>query len=178
MTLTCKCGPGRLVHNGRVELGRNGRVGLGRNGRVGSVGTSHGLQIFESPDLPDCWVDLLSDGDTVYSRKNRFGILGTPVKLCLICTGTAVKICWKYSRNYFKSVVDVRVRIGRLGLVACELGRGMMVLISTNMRVGFYLSGARRRLSPRRGVAVCCSVSHCVAVCCSVLQCVAVCCSV
>jgi len=49
------------------------------------------LEIFRSPDLPDFWVDLLSDGDSVYSRKNLFDNLGA----CLICTRTPVTTCWK-----------------------------------------------------------------------------------
>jgi len=45
----------------------------------------------------------VSDGDFVYSTENSFGIWGTPVKTCLICIGTPVKIA-KYfgSRNKFK----------------------------------------------------------------------------
>ena len=54
------------------------------------------IEIFGSLDLPDFRVDLLNDGDAVYSRENLFRILGTPVKTCLICLGTPVKICWKF----------------------------------------------------------------------------------
>ena len=47
---------------------------------------------------------LLSDEDSVYSRKTLFVIFGIPEKTCLICTGTPIKTCWKIgSRNYFKS---------------------------------------------------------------------------
>jgi len=53
------------------------------------------LQIFGSQDLSDFPIDLLSDGDSVYSRENSFEISRTPVKMCLICTGTPVKkTCW------------------------------------------------------------------------------------
>ena len=41
-------------------------------------------------------LDLLSAGDSVYSRENLLEILGTPVITCLICTGTPVKTCWKF----------------------------------------------------------------------------------
>jgi len=40
---------------------------------------------------PDFWVDLSSDGNSVYSLENLFENLGTPVKTCLIFTGTPVK---------------------------------------------------------------------------------------
>ena len=61
------------------------------------------LTIVGSPDLPDFPVDLFSDGDFVYSSKNLFEILGTPVKTCLICTGTAEKTCWKFwQTNFFQ----------------------------------------------------------------------------
>ena len=50
-------------------------------------------KIFGSPDLPDVRVDLLSDGDSVYSRENLFEILRTPEKMCFICSGTPVKTC-------------------------------------------------------------------------------------
>jgi len=53
------------------------------------------LEIFGCVDLPDFRVDLLSDGDSVYSRANSFEILWTPVKTCMICMGPAVKSCWK-----------------------------------------------------------------------------------
>jgi len=36
-------------------------------------------------------IDLLSDGDSVYSRENLFEFLGIPIKPCLICTGTHLK---------------------------------------------------------------------------------------
>jgi len=48
------------------------------------------LQMFGSGDLPDFRVDLLSNGDYIYSRETLFEILGTPEKLCLICMGTPV----------------------------------------------------------------------------------------
>jgi len=40
--------------------------------------------------------NILSDGDSVYSREHPFEILGTPEKTCLICTGTPVKNLWKF----------------------------------------------------------------------------------
>jgi len=49
------------------------------------------LQLFGSPDLSVFLIDLLSDGDSVDSNETSFEILGTPVKTCLICTGTPVK---------------------------------------------------------------------------------------
>jgi len=54
------------------------------------------LNIFGSPDLPDFWIDLLSDGDFVYSPEPLFEFLGTPEKTCLICVGTPVKTSWKF----------------------------------------------------------------------------------
>jgi len=54
------------------------------------------LNIFESPDMPVFPAALLSDGDSVYSRKPLFEILETPEKTCLICTGTPVKTCWNF----------------------------------------------------------------------------------
>jgi len=54
------------------------------------------LKIFGSPDLPDFGVDILSDRDSVYSPENLFDILGTPEHMFLICTGTLMKICWKF----------------------------------------------------------------------------------
>ena len=38
------------------------------------------LKIFESPDLSVFLIDLLSHGDSVYSRENLFEILGSPEK--------------------------------------------------------------------------------------------------
>jgi len=46
--------------------------------------------------LPVFLIDLLSHGDSVYSRENSFEILGTPVKTCLKCTETLVKTCWNF----------------------------------------------------------------------------------
>ena len=54
------------------------------------------LQLFASSDLSVFLIDLLSAGDSVYSRENLFEILDTPVKTCLICMGTPVKTCWKF----------------------------------------------------------------------------------
>ena len=53
-------------------------------------------QICVSPDLPDFRADLLSDGDSVYSRENLFEILGTSVKTCLLCMGTPLKTCYEF----------------------------------------------------------------------------------
>jgi len=54
------------------------------------------LQIFGSPDPSVFFIDLLSAGDSVYSRENLLEILGTPVNTCLICTGMP----WKFVRNF------------------------------------------------------------------------------
>ena len=60
------------------------------------------------PHLPVFLIDLLSDGDSVYSRENSFEVVGIPVKTCLICMGTPGKTCWecrrcwKCTRNHFK----------------------------------------------------------------------------
>jgi len=54
------------------------------------------LKIFGYQDLTIFSLDLLSDGDSVYTRENLYENLGTPVKTCLICTGTPVKTCWKF----------------------------------------------------------------------------------
>jgi len=72
------------------------------------VYTAHGgdqtHKIFGSPDLSVFRIDLLSDGDSVYSRVNSFEISGTPVKTYLICTGIPVRTFGIFgSRNYFKS---------------------------------------------------------------------------
>jgi len=50
----------------------------------------------ESLDISVILIDLLSDRGSVYSNKNLFEILGTPVKTCLICTRTSVKTYWKF----------------------------------------------------------------------------------
>jgi len=62
------------------------------------------LKIFGSPDLPDFWVNLLSDGDSVYLPENLFEILGTHVKTNLNCTGTPMKNCWKFWQSYLFQV--------------------------------------------------------------------------
>jgi len=54
------------------------------------------LKIFGSADSSVFLIDLLSDGDFVYSGENLLEILGTPVKSCLICKGNAVKTCWNF----------------------------------------------------------------------------------
>jgi len=54
------------------------------------------LKIFGSPDLSVFLIDLLTGGDSIYSRENSFEMFGTPVKMCLICTGTSVKSCWMF----------------------------------------------------------------------------------
>jgi len=62
------------------------------------------LQIFGSRDLPVFLIDLLSDGDSVYTRENLYENLGTPVKMCWICMGTPAKTCQNFGiRNYLKS---------------------------------------------------------------------------
>ena len=62
------------------------------------VYAAHGADqtIFGSPDLPHFRVDLLCDGDSVYSRKNSLQNLGTPVKTCFICNETPVKTHFKF----------------------------------------------------------------------------------
>jgi hypothetical protein len=52
------------------------------------------LRIFGSPDLTLFLpvLELLSAGDSIYSRENLLENLGTHVKTCLICTGTSVKL--------------------------------------------------------------------------------------
>jgi len=42
---------------------------------------------------------LLSDWDSIYSRKPLFDILETPLQTCLICTGTPVTTCWKIRQS-------------------------------------------------------------------------------
>jgi len=49
------------------------------------------LKIFGSQDLSIFLINFLSDGDSVYSRESSLEISGTPVKTCLICTGTPAK---------------------------------------------------------------------------------------
>jgi len=62
------------------------------------------LKIFRSWDLTILWLDLLCDGDSVHTRKKLYENLGTPVKTCLICTGTPCKLVGNFdSRNYFES---------------------------------------------------------------------------
>jgi len=57
------------------------------------------LNFFGSPDLTVFLLDLLSAGDSVYSRENLLENLGTPVKTCLICMGTPVKACLKFWKS-------------------------------------------------------------------------------
>jgi len=57
------------------------------------------LRIFGSPDLPVCLRVFLSAGDSVYSREYLFEILGTPMKMCLICMGTPVKTRCKFRQS-------------------------------------------------------------------------------
>jgi len=54
------------------------------------------LQIFGSPDLSVVLIDLFSAGGSVSSLEILFENLGTPVKTCLISTGTAVKTRLKF----------------------------------------------------------------------------------
>ena len=51
------------------------------------------LEIFGSRHLSVFPIDLLSDGDSVYSTEKAFEILGTPVKTCLIRMGSPVTTC-------------------------------------------------------------------------------------
>ena len=52
--------------------------------------------LFGSSDLTVFDSDLLIAGDSVYLRENVFENLGTPLKTCLICMGTPVKIRLKF----------------------------------------------------------------------------------
>jgi len=49
-------------------------------------------------------IDFLSDGDPVYSSENLFENVGTPVKSCLKCSGTAVKTCLTFWQSLVFSV--------------------------------------------------------------------------
>jgi len=49
------------------------------------------LKIFGSPDLSVFLIDLLTGGDSIYSRENSFEMFGTPVKMRLMCTGNSEK---------------------------------------------------------------------------------------
>ena len=62
------------------------------------------MEIFGSQDLLVCTIDLLNDGDSVYSIEKVFGMLGTPVKTCLMCMGTLVK--YVGSRNHLSSIAS------------------------------------------------------------------------
>jgi len=57
------------------------------------------LKIFGIPDLSVFLINLLMDGDFIYSRENLFKFLVIPVKTCLICMGTTVKTRWKFSQS-------------------------------------------------------------------------------
>ena len=60
--------------------------------------------IFWSPDYRVFLGFLLSDRDSVYSRKILFEILGPPAKTCLKVTGTPLQTCWNFgSREYLQS---------------------------------------------------------------------------
>jgi len=79
--------------------------------------TTHGwdqdeyVWIFSLADYLVSLDSLLSDGDSVYSHETLLEILGTPEKMCLVCTGIPVKICWKFgSREYLKSLWRVTAR--------------------------------------------------------------------
>ena len=69
-------------------------------------------KIIESVDLPNFPVDFLIDRDSVHLREleNSFEILGTSVKMSLICTWPPVKKCLQHfgSRDYFNQVSSVR----------------------------------------------------------------------
>ena len=79
--------------------------------------TTHGwdqdeyIWIFSLADYLVSLDSLLSDGDSVYSHETLLEILGTPEKMCLVCTGIPVNICWKFcSREYLKSLWRVTAR--------------------------------------------------------------------
>ena len=47
--------------------------------------------ILGSRELTSLSLDLLGDGDSVYTRENLYENLRTTVKTCWMCTGTPVK---------------------------------------------------------------------------------------
>jgi len=53
-------------------------------------------KLFGSPDLSVFLKNLLSDGNSVYSRENLYEIVGSPVKTCLMRTGTPVIFFLKF----------------------------------------------------------------------------------
>ena len=57
------------------------------------------LKMFGFTDVPDCRVDLLSDGDSVYSRETLFEKFGDSRENMFICTGTLVRTCWKFRQS-------------------------------------------------------------------------------
>ena len=59
-------------------------------------------KIIESVDLPNFPVVFLIDRDSVHLRKleNSSEILGTSLKMCLICTWPPVKSCWKIGQSW------------------------------------------------------------------------------
>jgi len=62
------------------------------------------LETFVSRDLTIFSLNLLSDGDSVYTRENLYENLGTPVKPCLYVWGTKIKLVGNFgSCSYFKS---------------------------------------------------------------------------
>jgi len=61
--------------------------------RVPAHGGDQTHKFFGSRDLSVFLLDLLSDGDSVYSTETDFGILGTPLKTCLICMGIPGETC-------------------------------------------------------------------------------------
>jgi len=63
---------------------------------IGRSGGVHNLKYLDLQITTEILLDLLSAGDSVYSRENLLEILGTPVITCLICTGTPVKTCWNF----------------------------------------------------------------------------------
>ena len=71
-------------------------------------------------------MDLLSDLDAVYSDETPFEILGTPMKTCLICTGTAVNTCWIFWQSQLFQVrtppsVDKMAKTLRKHIHECAL---------------------------------------------------------
>jgi len=62
------------------------------------------LQIFASPDLSVFLLDLLSDGDSIYSREQSFELLELPWKYVWYVRGLLWKLVGNFgSRNYHKS---------------------------------------------------------------------------
>jgi len=82
-----------------------------RKNRLSLVGTplteDIRLKIFVSRDQTIFSIDLLSDGDSVYTREILYENFSTPVKTSLICTMTPVKTCSKFLHFFFFPISSV-----------------------------------------------------------------------